>query len=123
MTVVLLDCKLHLKRTRDATWAPEKANCLRDVECCRPRLEGYQNWPAESQWEACISRRGELGAEDSGPIPLRGSGVRVELWSMTNWTAAWDDWCCASSFYNVMKSELGLQGHFFLVTLSESLQL
>ena len=79
MTVVPLDCKLHFKRSWDASWAPEKANCMR-CRVLQARIRGVLKLASSPRAHGKhVSHRDELEVEDSGPVPLGGVGC---VWNL-----------------------------------------
>lgn len=120
MTVVPLDYKLHLRRSRDASWASRKGKVYEKCRVLQAKIRGVSKLAGPPRAHGKhVSHRGELQVEDSGPVPLGGVGcvwnlgprLTGQLHRMTG------------AVHSVTRSCLGLQGYFLLMTLSKSLQL
>ena len=94
VTVVPLDYKLHLRRSRDASWASRKGKVYEKCRVLQAKIRGVSKLAGPPRAHGKhVSHRGELQVEDSGPVPLGGVGC------------VWRGWGCLSMWWVV--AELG----------------
>ena len=80
VTVVPLDCKLHLRRSRDASWASRKGKVYERCRVLQAKFREVSKLASPARAHSKhVSHRSELEVEDSEPVPLGGVGC---VWNL-----------------------------------------